>query len=216
MSNLIRIAIADDHELVRSGLATILNTYEGLHVAVEAANGEDLLQQLESTAVDVVLLDLEMPVMDGKTALAELQKTHPDVKVVILTMHQHDTFIVEMMESGASGYLLKDTSPKEVATAIRTVMEEGLYFNSRVSRALLAGVSGKKQGTNPALPSNEPTQRDVDVLRLICEELTTAQIAEKLFLSPKTIEGYRKTLLAKTGTKNAAGLAIYAVRNGLV
>lgn len=212
-----RVAIADDHQLFRTGLAQLLSAHEDLRVVLEVSNGQELLDQVRKTAPHVVLLDLEMPVMDGKQTLLALAQDHPKTKVIILTMHQHDSFIVDMMEGGASGYLLKDSSPEEVTTAIRTVMAEGLYFNSRVSRALLGGLAGQRRGTAiTGLPGDELTQRDIDILRLICQECTTAQIADQLFLSPKTIEGYRKSLLEKTGSKNAAGLAVYAVKNGLV
>lgn len=213
----IRIAIADDHKLFRMGLSQILDLQEDLKVVQHAENGLDLMEHVESLRPDVVLLDMEMPVMGGKETLPMLKEKYPDIRVLVLSMHQHNAFIVHMMEVGANGYLLKDTTPQEVIRAIRVVMEDGLYFNSKVSRALLAGLPGSKVNVESNHSISETLgSRDLEVLRLICMEYTTAQIAEELFLSPKTIEGYRKQLLEKTGTKNVAGLAIFAVRNNLV
>ncbi len=211
----IKIALADDHILVRAGLAQIINTYAELEVKVQVGNGKELLDYIKSNSIDVVLLDLDMPVMDGKITLIELQKRFPDVKTIMLTVHQHDSFIVDMMEAGAHGYLLKDSEPDEVIMAIKTVVREGIYFNNRVSKALLGSVSKSKFG-HQTIIGESLNQRELEVLALICKEKTTSQIAEDLFLSPKTIEGYRKSLLEKTGAKNVAGIAIYAVKNGLV
>lgn len=217
MNTKIRIALTDDHELMRAGLAQILEANGDIQVVFEASNGAELLEALQKYTVDVILLDLEMPVMDGREALAHIVQHHPNIKVLILSMHDSNSFIVNMMEIGAAGYLLKDMPPSEVIKAVQTVQRDGLYFNAKVSRALLAGLPGSKITIDSNHHVKETlNSRELDVLRLICEELTTSEIAEKLFLSTKTIEGYRKQLLEKTGAKNAAGLAIFAVRNQLI
>ena len=217
MSNNIRVALVDDHQLFRKGLAAILNAAEGLEITLEAGNGHELLTALKAdTAVDVIVLDLEMPVMDGMQTMVELKKDFPEAKVILLTMHTDDRFVLHFMESGANGYLLKDSHPAEVEEAIRKVASSGFYFNDAVSHVMLKGLKNKQE-TLPVLPGNESlAEREVEVLRLICMELTTPEIADKMFLSPRTIEGYRKKLLEKTGAKNTAGLALYAVRAGLV
>lgn len=211
----IRIALVDDHQLIRAGLARLLQLEEGIDVVAQAPNGKVFLDLLPSQPVDVVLLDMDMPVMDGRATLEQLVAHYPEVKVIVLTVHEHDSFIVHMMESGAHGYLLKDSEPEEVVTAIKTVYKEGIYFNNRVSKALLKGLSrgNAPHATNLGESLN---QRELDILSLICKEYTTAQIADELFLSQKTIEGYRKSLLEKTQTKNMAGLAVFAVKNKLV
>ena len=211
----IQVALADDHRLMRVGLAQIINYQPDLNARIQAAHGKELIDQLPDHHVDVVLLDIDMPVMDGKATLDYIVKHHPGIKVIILTVHEHDSFIVNMMEAGAHGYLLKDSAPDEVLQAIRSVVEEGIYFNNRVSKALLKVLPGRSAPLKSASFGASLSQRELDVLALICEENTTKQIADKLFLSPKSIEGYRKSLLEKTGTKNVAGLAIYAVKNGL-
>lgn len=213
----IRVGLTDDHELMRAGLAQILEASGEIQIVFEAANGREMLEKLKTYRADVIILDLEMPEMDGRDALPKVVELYPDTKVLVLSMHDSNGFIVSMMEQGAAGYLLKNTPPKEVLNAVKTVLREGLYFNSRVSRALLAGLPGSKIPIESRQDVREIlSEREREVLRLICQELTTAEIADKMFLSPKTIEGYRKQLLEKTGVKNVAGLAIFAVRNNLV
>lgn len=217
MNTKIKVGLTDDHELMRAGLAQILEATNEIQVVFEASNGIELLECLEKYTVDVVLLDLEMPIMDGRDVLPKVIALYPDLKVLILSMHDSNSFIVNMMEHGAAGYLLKDMPPSEVIKAVKTVKNDGLYFNAKVSRALLAGLPGSKMTIDSKQHVKETlNERELDVLRLICEEYTTTEIGEKLFLSPKTIEGYRKQLLEKTGVKNVAGLAIFAVKNHLV
>lgn len=211
----LNIALADDHVLMREGLALIINKHEELIVKAHASNGKELLDILQHEAIDVVLLDIDMPVMDGKATLERIVVDYPEIKVIMLTVHQHDSFIVHMMQAGAHGYLLKESEPEEVIKAIRTVKDQGLYFNDRISRALLGTVSGSSNKHTPEI-GESLNQREIDILTLICQEKTTKQIADILFLSPKTIENYRKSLLEKTHAKNVAGLAIYAVKNGLI
>ena len=154
--------------------------------------------------------------MDGMQTLTALRKRDPEAKVILLTMHTDERFVVHFVESGANSYLLKSTNPQEVEQAIVKVHESGFYFNDAVSQAMLKGLQKKTQET-PELPGGEKlNEREVEVLKLICMELTTPEIGEKLFLSPRTIEGYRKKLLEKIGAKNTAGLVLFAVRAGLV
>ena len=213
----ISVALVDDHQLFRRGLAGILDDADGIDVAYEADNGKQFVDRLAAGDVpDLVLLDLEMPEMGGMQVVEVLNKDYPDVRVVLLTMHNDDRFVLHFMESGAGAYLLKNAHPDEVEQAIRDVVSKGFYVNDHVAQTMLKGMSRKRQPT-PALPQNSDlTPKEVEVLRLICLEQTTPQIAEQLFLSPRTIEGHRKRMLEKTGAKNTAGLVMYAVRYGLV
>lgn len=217
-SNQINVALVDDHILVRSGLKLMLKQVDDIQVVFEASHGRELLDKMESSPIDVILLDIEMPVMDGKETLEHLRKHFPEIKVLILTMHQHDSFIVNMMEIGANGYLLKESNPDEVIDAIRTVNREGVFFNAGTSKALLSKLTNNQSSKPNWRPDGHSSlnQREIDILRLICDEKTTAEIADKLFLSPKTIEGYRKGLLEKTDSKNIAGLVKYAIKHRLV
>ena len=215
MEKKIKIAIADDHQLIRAGMSMILRENINFQIVQEAANGQELIDRINSTKPDVVLLDLEMPVLSGKETLIALRKISPDIKVLVLTMHNNQAFIIQMMELGANGYLIKDTDPKEVIHAINKVMQSGYYFSDQVSIAMLHGISEPKIKTEHKLPDHGLTKREIDILRLICQEKTTIEIGQELFLSPKTIEGYRKILMDKTDSRNMAGLVLFAIKNAL-
>jgi DNA-binding NarL/FixJ family response regulator len=166
-----------------------------------------------------VLLDLQMPVLDGTATADYLRDNHPLIKIIVLTMHDEDRMVLHLLEKGVSGYLLKDSDPDEVECAIRKVMDGGVYLNEFVSGAMLRKMRNKP---NPAKQSplyNSKillSDREKEVLKLICEGMSTAEISDKIFLSPRTVEGHRLRILEKTGTKNTAGMVAYAFKNGLV
>jgi DNA-binding NarL/FixJ family response regulator len=215
MSKIIRIAIADDHKLVRSGIIMILRQNPEFVVVQEASNGQELLDGIVENKPDVVLLDMEMPVLGGSDTLVEIRKMNPDIRVLILTMHNNEAFILQMMELGANGYLIKNTEPDEVVKAIYKVVEAEFYFSEEVSKAMLHGISNPELKNKEGLEGHGLTEREVDILHLICKEYTTTEIGEALFLSPKTIEGYRKALMDKTEARNMAGLVLFAIKHGL-
>lgn len=212
---MIRLALADDQVLFRKGMALLLRDMAGAHVVLECANGEELLAGLQSTAVDIVLLDLRMPVMDGTEAMRRIRLEHPAVKVIVLSTHDEDDFIARLMELGANGYMLKTAEPDEIDTAIRSVHATGYFFSDRVSNVMLHGLVKKKQ-VKPTFNDTDPlSERELEVLYGICRELTTAEIGEKIFVSPRTVEFHRNNLLLKTGARNAAGLVVYAMTKGI-
>ncbi len=212
---MIRIALADDQHLFRKGMALLLRDMADAQVVLECANGEELLAGLKSTAVDIVLLDLEMPVLDGTETMKRIRREFPQVKVIILSTHDEDEFITRLMELGANGYMLKTAEPDEIDTAIRSVAQNGFYLNDAVNKAMLHGLVKKKQ-VKPTFNDIDPlSERELEVLRGICAELTTAEIAEKIFVSPRTVEFHRNNLLLKTGARNAAGLVVYAMTKGI-
>ena len=215
MNSTIRIALADDHKLIRAGISMILNEQNEFEVVQQASNGQELLDGISASKPDVILLDLEMPVLSGPDTLTEIRKTDKDIPVLILTMHNNDAFILQMMEMGANGYLIKNSDPEEVVRAIHKVMESKFYFSDNVSKAMLSKISDQNQKSQSPLPGHHLTKREIDVLRLICKEYTTTEIGQELFLSPKTIEGYRKILMGKIGAKNMVGLVLFAVKHGL-
>jgi DNA-binding NarL/FixJ family response regulator len=216
----IKLALCDDHNLFRFGMATILGQVQDFDLILEAANGKDLLDKIARKTPDVILLDLQMPVMDGTVTADHLRENYPLVKIVVLTMHDEDRMVLHLLEKGVSGYLLKDAEPGEVEKAIRKVMDEGVYLNDFVSRAMHRKMTNKKEVDKPVNSFYNSkillSEREKEVLKLICEGLSTNEISEKIFLSPRTVEGHRLRILEKTGTKNTAGMVAYAFKNNLV
>ena len=216
----IKIALCDDHTLFRVGMSIILGQVHDVELILEAANGQELIDRMPGKMPDVVLLDLQMPVLDG-TATADYIRAHwPLVKIIVLTMHDEDRMVLHLLEKGVSGYLLKDAEAGEVETAIRKVMDEGVYLNEFVSRAMLRKMTNKTRVDKPTTTYYNSkillSEREREVLTFICEGMSTNEISEKVFLSPRTVEGHRLRILEKTGTKNTAGMVAYAFKNNLV
>lgn len=212
----IKIAIADDYKIFREGLKVGLSADENFDVLFEADNGEELLKALETTTPDVIIMDLKMPIMDGMEATKEVRKKYPGIKVLVVTMYDDDKFIIHLMENGANGYLLKNTEPDEIRKSIYAVHENGYYFNDVVNKALLKKLV-LKNNLKPSFNQNvELTERELEVLKLICEEKTAAEIAKDIFLSPRSVEGIRQRLIEKIGVRNTAGLVMFAVKNSMV
>jgi DNA-binding NarL/FixJ family response regulator len=204
----IRVAIADDHSLFREGIRMILSEMPGILLCLEASDGNELLEALEHTPVDVVLLDLEMKKTNGMETLSTIRERYPELKVIILSMHTEPRMISHLMKLGANGYLIKDAQKNELEKAIREACEKGVHFNEYVSNSLLIGLRSKNE--KPAL-SVQLSAREREVLSLICAEHTTQEIAEKLFISERTVEGHRKNLCSKLDVKNTAGLVKKAI-----
>lgn len=214
--NKIKIAIADDYKIFREGLKVGLSADDCLEVIMEADNGEDLLKGLESNTPDVIIMDLKMPIMDGMEATKEVRKKFPSIKVLVVSMYEDDKFIIHLMENGANGYLLKNAEPDEIRRSIYSVHENGYYFNDLVNKALLKKLV-LKNNLKPSFNQNiDLTEREQEVLKMICEEKTAAEIAKEIFLSPRSVEGIRQRLIEKIGVRNTAGLVMFAVKNGLV
>ncbi len=215
---IINVALADDHVLFVKGMKMILESHEHINLTIEAFDGERLIKQVASSPPDVVLLDLKMPKMDGYAVLQWLKKHYPSTKVLILTMQDENRVITHLLAEGAHGYLLKNESPEVVIHAIETVVKKGMFLNEKAAAAMLDQL--KTHAPASSTPLSEElqalTDREIEVLKLICQEKTTNEIAETLFLSPRTIEGHRKNLLEKTGARNTAGLVLFAGRNNLI
>lgn len=210
----IRLAIVDDQKLFRGGLKMILAGMDDCEVVFEAGHGRQFFQRLAFEPVDVVILDVEMPEMDGIETLEKIREDHPEMKVIMLTMHDSDRLINHLMQLGANGFLLKDENPEVVIEAVQKVAADGIYFRDYVSKALLKGGKTKLRPGGPLGP--KISERELEVLQLICQEMTSKEIADKLFISARTVEGHRRSLQDKTGSRNLVGLVMYAVRNGLV
>lgn len=209
------IAVVDDQYLFRQGLISLLTEYDDLDVTMEASNGKELLEKLHLKQPDIVLLDLEMPVMDGIETTIALKKNYPAIKIIIVSMHTDDEFIIHLLEKGASGFLPKDKDIEEVVEAIYSVLDNGYYFDARVSSAMLKGLVKSKK-VNPSFTAQYLSEREILIVKLICKEFTTKEIADKLCLSKRTVDTHREGILLKTGAKNTAGIVMYAVKYNLL
>jgi two-component system, NarL family, response regulator DegU len=210
-----KIAVVDDQCLFRQGLISLLKEYDKLDVIIEASNGKELLEKMKVKQPDVVLLDLEMPLMDGIETTVSVKSRYPKVKIIILTMHTDDEFIIHLLEKGASGFLPKDKDIEVVVDAIYSVLEKGYYFDERISKAMVKGLVKTKK-TNPSFTAHHLSEKEIVIVNLICKEYTNKEIADKLFISPRTVDTHRENILLKTGAKNTAGIVMYAVKNNLL
>lgn len=213
--HVIRVAIADDHALFRAGVKTSLSSRKDVQMVAEAENGMQLLNLLKHIQPDVVLLDIQMPIMDGLTTLPEIKRLHPDVKVIMLSMHNDHSVITRMMEIGANSYLTKDSDSEMIYQAIKTCYEQEFYFNDLTNKALLNGLRMKRP-VEQEVPEVTLNDKEVTILKLMCEEKSTREIAAAVDLSPRTVEAIRDKLKTKTGAKSLAGLIMYAVKAGIV
>ena len=216
----IKVIIADDHVLYRAGVKTALSTKKDVKVIAEVDNGMHLLNLIKSLPCDVILLDIQMPVMDGIEALPEIKKILPNVKVIMLTFVEDQSMITKLMELGANSYLTKTSDSEIIYEAIKTCYEQEYYFNSLTNQALLSNL---KQRQAPIAAQQLMQQQEVQlsekettILRLMCEEKSTKEIADIVDLSPRTVESIRDKLKVKTGAKSTAGLIMYAVRNKII
>jgi len=212
----IRVAIADDHKIFRKGVILSLRSYTNIKFVQEAENGEELLNGIVEAQPDLVLMDLRMPTKDGIETTKVLSKTYPDIKVLVLTMYEDERFVSHLMENGANGYLLKSADPSEIKKAILEVMTKGYYLNNFVNRVLLK----KSHARGKSIPSlnNEVVlnEKEKEVIRLLCMEFTATEIAQKMEISPRTVEAIKDRLMERFGTKNTAGLVFFAVKNNLI
>jgi len=202
MKKIVKIIIADDHPIVRNGYKSILEERSDYKVIGEANNGKELLDILKTKKPDVILLDIEMPVMDGFKAHEQLRKKYPSIKVIIISMHFEDAFVSHFFLNGASGYLSKDCEPEELLEAIDTVMKENCYLNTSTSKILLSGKINL-------------TDIQEKILKMICEEKTNQEIGDKLDISAHTVDYHRRSILTKTKQSSVIGLVKYAIKHGI-
>lgn len=212
----IDIIVTDDHKLFRKGMAALLSDFKIVNEIYEAGNGIELLDLLEKTEPrpGLVLLDLNMPEMDGSSATQKIRQKFPEVKIIILTMEDDEQYILHLVDSGINGYLNKSAEPEEVEMAIEKVLTMDYYFPEEISGLIYRNL--KKFGKSKIKMTVEFTEQEKQILELICRQRTTAEIAENINLSIRTVEGYRKKLLVKTGARNIVGLVVYAFKYKLV
>lgn len=212
----INIAIVDDHRLLRQGLVEVIQKNSSFRVVMQADHGKDLIQQLKTleNLPDLILLDINMPVMNGYETAAWLKENHPTLKVMALSMYDNESAIIRMLKNGVKGYVLKDAENEELQEAIYRIMTTGYYYSDLV----LGALSRNLMSPNGMLqhPSNLINEQEMRFLKLACSELTYKEIADKMNLSARTIDGYREALFEKLTVKSRVGLVMYAIKNGLV
>ncbi|NTS41976.1 response regulator transcription factor [Flavisolibacter sp. BT320] len=214
--NVIKVAIADDHKIFRKGVILSLRPYTNIKFVLEAENGDELLAGLAEASPDVVLMDLRMPQKDGIETTKIVSKQYPNMFVLVLSMYEDERFVSHLMENGANGYLLKNAEPQEIRKAIMDVFEKGYYLNNFVNRILIKKAHSKQKAI-PSLNSEITiSDKERDVLRFICMEFTAQEIAQKMDISPRTVEAIKDRLMERFGSKNTAGLVFFAVKNNLV
>jgi DNA-binding NarL/FixJ family response regulator len=204
----IRVVLADDHDLVRSGIKALLSMVGGVEVIAEARDGKELIALVEDLMPDVVMTDISMPGMDGITAISEIHAKHPQVRMLVLSMYDTVDFVKRAVANGACGYLMKDAPPFELEQAVRSVMATGSYFSPAIAQRLL-------QPSEPTV-DDELTHRQVEILKLIAQGRASKEIAYELGLSPKTVDVHRARIMERLRLNDIASLTLYAVRKGLV
>ena len=212
---ILKVLLADDHEIFLDGLQATLQKQPGIEVVGQAANGSECIKLTETAHPDIILTDIMMPVMDGIAATKYLTEHHPSISVIALTMFDQDNLIVDMLEAGARGYLLKNAHKSEILEAIHSVYQNIPYY-CRSTTTRLARLIGQSR-FNPRHLS-EPvsfSEREIEIIRLICEEKTTKEIAEQLYMGNRTVEGYRIRILEKMQVRSVAGIVIYAIKHQL-
>lgn len=216
--NKIKLAVVDDHKLFRDGLTELINGFSEYIVIIEADNGADFINQLGAKGIpDIILLDINMKVMDGFETADWLKEHHPMVKVLVLSMYENENAIIRMIKSGAKGYVLKDIRKKELEQALSSLVTKGYYYSDLVTGKLIHVINtGDEKKSGHSRDNTLINAKEIEFLKLVCTEITYKEIAEKMNLSPHTIDGYRDVLFEKLDVKSRVGLVLYAIKNKIV
>jgi DNA-binding NarL/FixJ family response regulator len=209
-----QVAVADDHSLLRQALARLINSFDNFSVLFEANNGNEIKARLAKHVIpDIVLLDVNMPDMDGYETAQWLHKNYPQVKVLALSMFSDENVIIRMLKLGAKGYILKNAEPEELREALNSVLEKDFYLSEYISGKIVSGLNKDLDRPDDRVTL---TEKEKELLRWICSEMTYKDIAAKMFVSPRTLDDYRNNLFEKLKVKTRVGLVLYAIRNRLV
>lgn len=213
----IKIALVDDHSLVRNAIAGLIKEYENYEVVLQASNGKEFIELLPfHSQPEIVLLDINMPVMDGYLACAWLRDNFPDVKVLALSMYDKEHAIIRMLRNGARGYLLKDIDPKEFRSALDTLVKTGYYYSGMITGRLIHAINKMDDPRATLQAVSNLTDAEIKFLQLVCTELTYKEIAAELKISTRMVDSMREQLFEKLGVHSRIGLALYAIRNGII
>jgi DNA-binding NarL/FixJ family response regulator len=207
-----KVIIVDDHKMFRSGLRFLLNNVPNIEVIGEASNGLEFLEMAAHEQIDIALMDINMPEMNGIDATKQAMEKYPDMKVIVLSMHGEEEYYDQMLDAGVKGFLLKNSDADELISALEAVIEGRSFF----SQELLVNILDQKRLQKLRKEAVKLSQRELEVLRLICDGYSNAEIAEQLFISQRTVDRHRANLLSKTGCKNSTSLVMYAVKNKIV
>ena len=216
MRTSISLVIADDHEIFRDGLALMLSKQDTVNLVGQAGDGLELVRMVDETRPDMVLTDIKMPRMDGIAAAKQLLQKHPGLKIIALSMFEEEDLIVEMLEAGARGYLLKNADKKEILDAIATVEQGNIFYCKHTTARLASLIVKSKFDQHKKSPGALFTDREREIVRLICRQHTAQEIGNMLFLSKRTVEGYRTRILEKMDVKNTAGVVIFALKHSII
>tara|TARA_R110002049_G_scaffold125972_4_gene281613 strand:- start:82 stop:750 length:669 start_codon:yes stop_codon:yes gene_type:complete len=216
---MVRIILVDDHKLIRDGIKSYLNSERDKYSLIgEAENGKEALLKIAELKPDLVITDLNMPVMDGLELIKELKKNHAEIKIIVLSMVDEAQYIKQVLKLGANGYLLKNSGSEDVKKAVDTVMENQTFYSSEVSSIVMNQLVGgeKQKNTNRFSSQFTLTKREKEILSLIVQEFNNGEIAEKLFISIRTVDAHKRNMIEKTGSKNIAGLLVWALKNNVI
>ncbi len=212
----IKLIIADDHEIFRDGFKLMLSKFPEINLVGEASNGRELLELTEKLNPDVILTDIKMPLMDGIEAAKKIVELYPDKGIIGLSMYDDDELIIEMLEAGAKGYLIKNAGKDQIIEAIKTVYNDEPYYCKTTSHKLTQMIAKSRFNPYKKTLKAEFSEREKEIIACICTEMTNKEIGDKLFISVRTVEGHRLKILEKMNVKNTVGLVVYAIKNGIV
>ncbi|MCD6065867.1 MAG: response regulator transcription factor [Bacteroidetes bacterium] len=214
MNYTVDVAIAEDYLLFRQGIVSFLSDEPGINIIFEVDNGQELIEKLKFRRPHIILLDVRMPVLDGREALRIIQQNYPEVKVIILSMHYSDAYIAEFLSAGACSFLPKNCPPGKLIDAIFAVYQQGYYYDTHITKIITKLV--KTKNTDISAENSTLTARELEIIRLLCDEKSIGEISDKLFISIRTVEWHKKNVFEKTHSRSLAGLALYAVRAGII
>ena len=214
---MLRIAIVDDHQLFRKSLSLLISTFDGIQVVIEANNGKEFIETLEDTPIDLVLLDIQMPEMDGYETCKILHELHPDIKILIVSQLTTKESIHKIMDLGAHGYFTKNSNPDQLEFAIKSLSDKGFYFGMELGEVLREAILWEKKATKKVIDSTVfLSKRELEIISMASQELSSAEIADKLCINIRTVETHRKRVMEKTHAKNFIGVVLFALKHNYI